>query len=332
MFCTQCGQSHQDTDKFCSRCGHQVAPVDIVAFQAWWETIEDVVTHRASFTTFINTLLGFLTDTSVAKNPMGEAAALSRRIVWCFADDTVLWLGFSGEIFVSHLTKEFTPHSDPPEFSGVESRHFRYSFESNGWIYAGPRGVVALVNSIAHTHGHPTLILPWLTVAQTMLAIDDGLWGIYDEGEDEAQTERIFNAIIALFTALTNGSLTLPGGNWGFRVAGGTECMPRFSRAGRFSAFLDALDDKGWLVLRDQCCQTCATETIKHESTEENQSAFVTWEQNAGESWAVSGAIDQTHMVTQAEHQFLTSLAASFGLIVTEPDHVGPGERLLAFG
>ena len=324
MFCTQCGREHSPEDKFCAQCGNPVSGSPGAPWSGnWWDSVPDVINNRASFETFVRTLLCFLEDTNVIGDAMGESQALSRRLVWTYADDTVLWRDPGGATYVSHLTKEFKESARPLLLKELGSSHLAYSLDTNGWIYTGPLAITELVQKLEETRGKPTLILPWEAAVAFILGIDDdgGLYGIYEEAEDDTQTEKKFDAILALFQSLANSAVSVPDNRWDLGVDFGSGYMPQYSKVGRFNSLLDALEDRGWLILRDECCGECANQSIEQEGTDranQTPSVFITWGQEADQYWRVSGGIDHTHHATPEEAVLLRELASRFGVSLTE--------------
>ncbi len=294
------------------------SPPHVMPTGNWWEKIDDLVNNRLTFDQFVDTLILFMLHTTVVENPEGQGAALSRRMVWHFEDDTVIWMGYQGTIYLSHLTIEHSADSMPIIPNTADHGHFDFASETNGWVYTGPLSIVDLINAFAVPYGTPTLVLPWGDAADYVQSIDDGLWGIYNELDDEDETQVMFDAIASLFTAIVDGNLEIPGDIWDFKEEIGSQLIPRYSQAGRFTRFLDALEATGWLLLLDECCDTCAYSSFKQQREHENQSAFITWLQGAENYWKISGAVDHHHWATREEASFLQEFAATYGLTATE--------------
>ena len=287
----------------------------------------DVIDNRASFETFVRTLLSFLENTNVIGDAMGASQALCRRLVWTYADDTLLWRNSGGATYLSHLTKEFNESAGPELFQELGSNNLKYSLDANGWIYSGPLAITELVQKLEETRGKPTLILPWGAAAEFILGVDDdgGLYGIYEEEEDDSETEEKFDAILALFQSLASSTLGVPEDRWGLSFDHGSGFMPQYSKVGRFNSLLDALEEQGWLILRDECCGVCANQSIEEESADRADqvlSAFITWGQEADQYWKVSGAIHHTHHATPEEAVLLRELATTCGVSITEGESI----------
>jgi hypothetical protein len=293
----------------------------------WWLKVDSLIEGSADFEGFVETLFGFFFDTRIG-GEMGESEALSSRMVWHFADDTVLWVTSRHETFLSHLEQEYRRSSALPLMPGVAEQDFEYSRNANGWAYTGALGTLTLVNSLAAAHGAVTLVLPWAEIIGKLLDDFDEVFDIYcgwgDEDASDEERERRSEGVRRLVTALDAEELGVPGEVWSILVCSGEDFMPKYSHVGRFRSFLDSLEEQGWTVLREECCFSCvrgSLDAIRSESQHGSLHAFVTWEQNADSSWGVSGWVDHSWGVDRAEDaNFLAEVAAQCGLTANRED------------
>ena len=240
----------------------------------------------------------------------GESEALASRLVWSFPTGHVFWYAADVNLCVlSHMTEEYKNDSllNIGIMSALIDNHESMDFRlyCNGWEFPSPADISAVVNALESDLGEAKMFIPLAhefeyNIENYISNEDDGMEFLErleiieedDESSKVAAGKAIFEFLVQTYEeGLTELSTEL----WSATFVHGDEMMPKFSGTERFHRFLMDLETRGWLVLEEQCCDSCARESRELELMSDpgkvNSPVFVTWEQNAESSWANNGAI-----------------------------------------
>ena len=308
---------------------------------SWSEVLPQMLDDYNSVTPkqAVSCLIGILQDNVISWESYGEAEALAHRIVWKFPDDdeTLLWVTREGETLLSQLHNEFNSKSPWP-WPGVAqiSSGWTFSPDSNGWKYDGVATAWELRELLSEELGEPLMVLPWESIA-TRIADEDFeefASNYFPEFEDDDAEATKAKALYRFYSQVADMSLELPDDLGEFGHNYGDDFMPRYSKAGRFNAFLGELEDEhGWGIVYDECCGTCSSGTIsdlRQQDGMEDASFFITWAQNAEGTWGTSGWV--SHMAyhpDEEEQKIIMGVAASHGLTVTQGEKEGEKDGFL---
>lgn len=296
----------------------------------WQNQIAKVLDETADLETFTNFIVSMVDNDLITIYPDGEAGSLSRRVIWAFPNNMVCWTGKDEDFFLSHLLEEYNEKTEVPRISGESEYSWSYYPASNGWLYSGDSGTIELIDNLTKAYGKPTLVLPWsFQIEQVVEEEVEDLNNYYDvDLEDEGSKEK-YRKLLLFFRNLLDEKVASPGGVWDIALDYGDGYMPKFSKAGRFNQFLDALEESGWGLIRDECCGSCSSGSIKwlrEDRVGEPFPIFITWGQNSDFTWGLDGRVSHMHLPdTQEEVVILKEFAHRFGLeFATEHKYNNP--------
>ena len=283
-------------------------------------------------------LVGVLRNEHISWEPYGEAQALAHRIVWEFpdSDETVVWVTREGDTFISQRDTEFDDSSEWPwdHWGNLESDCV-FIKDSNAWKFEQEVDVSRLLETISLDAGEPLMILPWESIAtqkaeELQEFLDEHVVG----AEDDEGTRHTDELLFTLYSQVADMSLELPDDLGEFGYGYGDGFFPRYSKVGRFTAFLAELEGThGWGVVYDECCGTCSAGTLRDLRSEEGMEDaffFITWAQNAELTWGTGGWV--SHMAyhpDESERRVAMDVARAHGLTVVEGEEGGKKDGFL---
>ena len=263
-----------------------------------------------------------------------DEEALAGRLVWVFPTGHVFWYSEDDDTCIfSHMTEEYDEDSELPEtihelFSDIDEE-MEFQHYCNGWEMNSPDDMSAAVASLESELGEAKMLIPLAHVVEfnipSFMEEDDPggefleYLGIDESDEDEYKVQAARKLLQFLSKTREDGTIASSSDLWNASLVNGNEGMPKYSGTERFKSFLNDLEEKkGWLVMRNQCCASCAgsyRKTLLDEDPEkEGAPEFITWGQQSQLYWGNRGSVSHQTDVESEHVDTLFEIADENGL------------------
>lgn len=229
-------------------------------------TIDKVEKSRLEF------LLSFSKTRKQLTGCWTVSEALSYRVAFLFQEGSILTISAEGEVWL----EASKPNSTPP---------------GKDWEWGKRRGVFVLSTlstdlgdllvQLIEERGKPKLIVPW----EDWERVTEQMTELEDEEQMRVCEKFESDVIKARETALWSE----------LEFTYGEDCLPTDCDYVNFEALIEDLEEENWIVIKDECCGTCAAGNIRDaresEPGMENAPAFVIYGQGADNYFFSDGAI-----------------------------------------
>ena len=314
-FCPECGNPRASAEsKFCGNCGHTLAlseqstPTTANAAEladSAFTTFDPSLTEEELYVARVNAYLSgeqldapslfgmfvkALTTPPFPEDVWGADTVVGKRVVAHFeASDLMVTATYTGELTIARPQGEGLKFELPDTFPAVkmENRHkWLWSADLKAWLSQMKIADEEVVRQMQEVYGTPVILLPWSRLVEdteNSLEVD----------EDAGEAAEVTKLLLSAFDEYSDQAQ--PTSSVEVKLIDNDEFMPPQCGFSRFMQMVSELQERGWFIMWDECCGTCAGSTRRSalESGEitEDTPEFILWSQNAEGVFGPEGAV-----------------------------------------